>query len=314
MKKPSLFFLILIIFLLFSAPAALACDACGCTLSRVNCNMDMGQNQPWFFDFTVEQQNWRRKDAASANALIEEGHDFHDKTHEEFYHFMLGAKPTERLSFIGEIPYVVREAIEVEDADNLGRGQRSEGWGDLSLFAVYKVWVEGGDFAGLSAGVKLPTGSTGERNFQGELFEIELQPGSGSYDYPLGFVYRRTLGAVTLSGNVSYVVKTQGAREFEYGDLVYASLNADAPVNPKSAVPVRAGVAMTFQHEQKQIDHGVTTADSGETSFFLGPEVNVKANDTLSVFAQILFPAYQVTGGVHQKLENIWSAGVKLVW
>lgn len=313
MKRFVLFLLILLSSLSFKTTHAHACDSCGCTLAKMS--ETIKGNKPWFFDFTVEQQNWKKKDAQAANDLVNEGHDFHDKTHEEFYHFMLGVNPVDRFTVLAETPYVVREAIEVEDVDHLGEKQHSEGLGDLSVIGIYKVLVQGDDFLGITGGVKYPTGQTKEKNFQGERFEVELQPGSGSYDYPMGVVYRHEIKPIVLSGNVSYVIKTKGSQEFEYGDLFFASLNADYVLNPQSqAFETKVGLAMNLHHEPKQTDHGVKKEDSGETSLFLGPAVTIKANDTVSIFGNILFPGYQTTGGVHQKLDYLWTAGAKMAW
>ncbi len=316
MKRKAIFYLLILPVLFLVTPAAgFACDSCGCTLSKMCCLKQEDRDKPRFFDFTVEQQNWHRKGAQAAHNLINEGHDFHDKTHEEFYHFMLGVNPAERLTVFVEMPYVVREAIEVEDADNLGAKQHSEGWGDLNLMAVYKIFVRNEDFLGASGGVKFPAGETREKNFQGERFEVELQPGSGSYDFPLGVVYRHEINPIVLSGNVSYVIKTKGSQEFQYGDLFFASFNTDTALNPESRIfQTKVGLAINIQHEQKQTDHGLKKEDSGETSLFLGPTLTIRANDTVSVFANVLFPAYQTMGGVHQKLENIWTVGVKILW
>ena len=314
--KRFVFFILLLSLIGFNAANVYACDSCGCTLAKMSDTVRATeQNKPWFFDFTVEQQNWKKKPAEDANALINEGHDFHDKTHEEFYHFMLGATPIDRFTLVAEMPYVVREAIEVEDADNLGKKQRSEGWGDLSLIGIYKVLVKDDDFLGITGGVKFPTGETKNNNFQGERFEVELQPGTGSYDYPIGIVYRHTISPIVLSGNVSYVIKTKGSQEFQYGDLFFASLNADYTLNPQSkAFQTNVALEMNIHHEQKQTDHGVKKEDSGETSLFMGPGVSIKANDNVSIFGNVLFPTYQTTGGVHQKLNYIWTVGAKIAW
>ncbi len=316
MRKSFVFILILFSGIFFGGSNVQACDSCGCTLSKISDSLQSAEQQkPWFFDFTVEQQKWKTRSADDANVLVNEGHDVHNKTHEEFYHFMLGSNPVERFTVLAEIPYVVREATEVEDADNLGKKQRSDGWGDLSLIGIFKALMKDDDFLGVTGGVKFPTGETKNKNFQGERFEVEMQPGSGSYDYPIGIVYRHAISPIILSGNVSYVIKTQGSQEFQYGNLFFASMNADYVLNPKSKdLRTKIGLDMTVQHAQKDTNHGERQADSGETSFFLGPGINIKANENISIFGNILFPVYQTTGGVHQKLENIWTSGAKIVW
>jgi hypothetical protein len=295
-------------------PAAFACDSCGCTLAKTSGDIH-SQDKTWFFDATVEQQRWKTQPAEDANAQVLDGHDVHDKTHEEFYHFLLGAHPADRLTILTEMPTVVREAIEVEDPDNLGATQHSDGRGDLNLIAIYKVLVQDEDFLGVAGGVKFPTGETNNRNFQGELFEIEMQPGSGSYDYPLGIVYRHTIDTIVVSGNVSYVIKMKGSRGFQYGGLFFASMNAEYILNPQSKVfRTKVGCDFTVQHSQKDTNVGVKSNDSGETALFIGPGASIQANDNFSVFGNIQFPVYQTTGGVHQKLDYLWTAGAKIVW
>ena len=198
--RRTVFFFLIMLSLLFGLKDVYACDACGCTLSKISNNVQKGeQAKPWFFDFTVEQQRWKTQSAQNANDQVNDGHDVHDKIHEEFYHFMIGVSPTDRFSVLAEMPYVVREALEVEDLDNLGSLQHSEGWGDLSLLGVYKVLVKDDDFLGVTGGVKFPSGETKNRDFQGELFEVEMQPGSGSFDYPVGIVYRHTISPIVIS-------------------------------------------------------------------------------------------------------------------
>ena len=314
MKK--ILFLILFLSLSFFSQNTFACDSCGCTLSKISDNVqNAAQKKRWFFDLTFEQQNWKVKNAAEAHTLHHQGHDFHDKTHEEFYHFTLGANLSEAVAVLAELPYVVRGSLDVEHHSTLGRKQQSEGIGDLNLIGIYKFLVQGDDFLGINAGVKLPTGQTKEKDTTGDIFEPELQPGSGSADYPLGIVYHKEIGAAALSDNVSYVIKIKGAHQFQYGDLFFASLNADYTMNPESkAFQTKIGLDMTFHNSKKDRVARERDDDSGETSFFAGPGLNVKANENFSVFGNILFPVYQNTGGVHQKLLNQWTGGVKIVW
>ena len=105
-----------------------------------------------------------------------------------------------------ELPYVVRTGIreashdhhdeaaggETEEHEHeeapqtVDRGD-TEGIGDLTLFGQYRFYGQGAGLqASLLTGIKTPTGETGERDDQGELFEAEFQPGSGSWDPMLG--------------------------------------------------------------------------------------------------------------------------------
>ena len=105
-----------------------------------------------------------------------------------------------------QLPYVVRTGIreashdhhdeaaggETEEHEHeeapqtVDRGD-TEGIGDLTLFGQYRFYGQGAGLqASLLTGIKTPTGETGERDDQGELFEAEFQPGSGSWDPMLG--------------------------------------------------------------------------------------------------------------------------------
>ena len=307
------FSIFLLLFSLFSGNVW-ACDSCGCTLARVGSEGKFSEYaQPFFFDFTFEGQIWQKRDAAAAHRLHHQGHDAHAKTHEEFYHFGLGANITDRISLLAELPYVVRHALEVDDHEHLGERQRSEGFGDLSLTGIFKLLKGENDFIGPVAGIKFPTGRTSEKNKQSEKFEPELQPGSGSFDTTLGAAYQYQLSRIVFHGNVLYAIRTKGAQEFRYGNLFSSYNYADFLMNPKSKYfQSKVGIVSVYQIESHQQSHGEKAVDSGGVTLLLGPEISVQGNDHVSIFGNFLFPAYQNLGGVHQEIQYVWNGGVKI--
>ena len=315
-KKLFVYSLILFSVLGFNMKKVFACESC--TIPRIGRVSELEKDnlkKPWFFDFTFEQQNWDERPALDAHELHEEGHHVHNKTHEEFYHFTLGANPRENLTILAEIPYVVRGSIEIEDHDRLGEKEESEGIGDLNVFAIYRFLRQDENYLGAVGGVKFPTGETKETNSQRVRFEPELQPGTGSYDYPLGVVYQLRVNSCVFRGNAIYVIKTEGDQDFKFGDLFSTSLFLDYIVNPGSkALETKIGLDLNFQHEEKQVDRGREVADSGGTTLFLGPALTIKANDNVLVFGNFLFPIHQNLGGVHQELDFVWNAGAKVTW
>ncbi len=116
---------------------------------------------------------------------IREASHHHDEGEEEHSHAEAGA--TE------EHEHESGEEHE-EESETVDRGD-TDGIGDLTLFGQYRFY---GQEAGLQAsfltGLKTPTGKTGERDDQGELFEAEFQPGSGSWDPMLGLALTRAQG------------------------------------------------------------------------------------------------------------------------
>lgn len=304
------------LFLFLVSNAAQACDSCGCTLARVTRDGKLsGKSSPVFSDFTFEQQVWHQRDIALAHSLHHQGHDSHDKLREEFYHFALGANPWERVSLLAELPYVVRHFLEVDNHQILGQRQRSEGFGDLSLTGIYKLLKQEDNFIGPVAGLKFPTGSTAGRNEAGNKLEPELQPGSGSFDPILGSAFEYRAGRFGVHGNALYTLRTRGGQHFKFGNLFSTYLYVDYLLNSKSKYfQTRAGLDTTLQNEQRQRDRTGPVADSGGTTWLMGPEISVQGNRHVSIFGNFLLPVYQNLGGVHQTLRFVWNAGVKIAF
>ncbi len=304
-----------ILFLILSAVWAntvWACETCGCSLSRPD---QQYNNQPWFVEYVFEQQNWHKRDVNYAFDLGQDGHDTHDKTTEDFHHYLLGAHIGERILVTGEIPYVVRRALNVEDPDHLGDHQRSQGWGDLQVTGQYDFIKEHNQAIGVLSGVKFPTGSTKEKNAEGEQFEPEMQPGSGSYDYLWGAVYHQVWDQWMLSSNAVYTLKTTGAQDFRFGNVFSVIADLDYMINPHSkTVKVKPGVQFNYLHEAHQIDQGEKIEDSGGDSLLLGPILSLDFNKHVSIFTSFQSPVYEHTGGVHQKLDSMWTMGGKVGW
>src|SRR6185503_5873575 len=147
------------------------------------------------------------------------------KTKEYIHHYNLGKKVTEDLTVIADLPYVIRKSLEIHEHDTLGNQLRSEGLGDLHVMGLYQLW-NSDDAQTVSAvgGVKFPTGETDEITPDGELFEPELQPGSGSFDYILGALFAQKKARFELTGNLLYVIKTEGDHDYEFGNTVITSL------------------------------------------------------------------------------------------
>lgn len=273
------------------------------------------KDKKWFFKFLFEQQKWEKLDLQEAHELHEDGHDIHAKTTQDFHHFSLGNRLAENFTVFTEIPYIIRRSKEVEDDTILGSNQKSEGWGDLFLFGDYAFFKEENKSGSFVGGIKFPTGSTDEVNSAGDKFELELQPGTGSFDYVAGGIYKQQMNRVDLLANMVYVFKTEGARNFEFGDLFSTSLFVDYLLNPESKMfNTKVGIDANFQYEQKQRKNGSKVSDSGGTTLLLGPALNIRATQDIAIFLSFMFPVYQNLGGVHQELDYTWTAGGKITW
>jgi hypothetical protein len=300
-----------LIALLCAAPGVFACEVCGCSLSRPE---QQNNDQHLFFQYVFEQQNWHKRDPQYAFDLGQDGHDTHDKTTEDFHHYLVGGRVGDRVLLTAEIPYIVRRALNVEDPSTLGDHMRSQGWGDLQTTGEFDLIKDANRTVGALAGIKFPTGSTEEKDNDGDLFEPEMQPGSGSYDYIWGGVYHQTWDRTTVSANAAYTLKTTGAADFRFGNSFLTNTVVSYVINPRNWAVFQPGVQLTYLHEARQIDEGVKVDDSGGDTISLGPVVNLYMGKNANVFASLVSPVYQDLGGVHQEQDYTWTAGAKIGW
>jgi len=121
-------------------------------------------------------------------------------------------------------PYVHRANIReghvhggVPEIDELGD---SSGIGDLSLLGQYRFYrnraaqIE----AAILLGIKIPTGPTHRTTNDGERFETEFQPGSGSWDGLFGLALTKRVGPWSFDASLLYVLATEGAQSTNLGD------------------------------------------------------------------------------------------------
>jgi hypothetical protein len=304
-------FLVFFFLTVFTA-ASFACESCGCSLSRPD---QQSSDHSVFAEYMFEQQNWRQRDVHYAFGLGQDGHDTHDKTSEDYHHYLIGGRLTKQLLLTIELPYIVRRALKVDDEDHLGDHMRSEGWGDLQAIGEYDFIKDTRQSLGALTGVKFPTGSTKEEDVDGSQFEPEMQPGSGSYDYLWGGVYHGFLKRWEFSGNAVYTLKTTGAADFRFGNTFSTIANANYLINPQSRwAKIKPGAQINYIHEAHQVDHGVKVEDSGGETIFLGPILNLDFGKNATLFTSYQYPVLENPGGVHQKLNDTWSIGVKVGW
>lgn len=330
MKRTVVVFSLLLMVLCVISGAAYACSTC--TIGQLGKGtasaMSESGDKKWYFEYLFEQQNWDKMDARDAHELHEDGHDFHDKTTEDIHHFKMGRYLAEDLNVFIDLPYVIRQSLEVDSHSILGSKQESQGLGDLHLFGNYRFWQDDARALSAVAGIKFPSGATEEKNSVGTLFEPELQPGSGSYDYILGGIHKVQRGRSSVIANTSYVWTTRGAQEFEFGDVTTVSLAADYLLNPQARyLKTRVGIDAVFQNEEEQRKDGVKVNDSGGQTLLLGPIVKAQGlpvplrgtysagrqgNPYLGLTGSLLFPVYQHLGGVHQELDLTWTLAGEL--
>jgi hypothetical protein len=124
---------------------------------------------------------------------------------------------TDNLTLTLRLPFVRRTDIRGGHDEDMGD---SAGVGDLSVLAQYRFLHDRAmqTEAALLVGVKMPTGDTSVNTAQGERFETEFQPGSGSWDGLFGLAFTKRFEAWSFDASVLYLLATQGAQRTDLGD------------------------------------------------------------------------------------------------
>jgi hypothetical protein len=169
---------------------------------------------------------------------------------------------TDDLMVSVRLPYVERTNIREGTHTHLHGGEvinsvtdrgSTDGVGDLTVLGQWRFFNNPatGTEAAVLFGLKAPTGRTRVYDRQGERFETEFQPGSGSYDPLAGLALSQRLGRWSFDTNVLYVFANKGAQRTNLGDrfqynaaLSYRLFGSTAEETPGG----EAGPSVAYMH------------------------------------------------------------------
>jgi hypothetical protein len=215
------------------------------------------------------------------------------------------------------IPFVDRDHRHIHNhhGEQLVEAWSFRGLGDARVQARYEVFAfrdgpEKPRSAGITFGLKLPTGKYDVTNGEGVEAERTLQPGTGTTDFAAGAYWH---GGAPLAG-LSWFAQVQAV----------APLNSRAGYKPgkqlqldggvRYAVTQDVGLMAQVNYHVKGRDSGVNAEpdDSGQRAIYASPGIswNVGRNTQLYAFAQV--PLYQSVNGV--QLTADWSAAAGVSW
>jgi hypothetical protein len=139
---------------------------------------------------------------------------------------------THHLTVSAELPFVRRDGlregehshVDGQTINEVVRLGNVSGIGDMSVLAKYRLTEgEGAGFA-LIGGIKLPTGSTHQRDLDGQRLETEHQPGTGSWDPIVGASASTRAGPVQLTASALYQFSGNGAQHTRLGDRLQGGI------------------------------------------------------------------------------------------
>lgn len=217
------------------------------------------------------------------------------------------------------IPYVRRHDIKEGHLDGatgeVHKHGNSKGIGDLSFLAQYRFLKDDHKnlHVSLLSGIKIPTGTTDDKDKDAARFETEHQPGSGSWDPFVGMAISKESGRTSLCSNILYTFATEGAQDTVLGDsfdynlaLAYRLGNNIDSYNQTDTNHIHLDhihtawdlmLELNGQWRQKQNVNGATDKNSGGNIIFLSPGLRVTMDDKWSMFASIGIPILEDLNG-----------------
>ena len=224
------------------------------------------------------------------------------------------------------------------------------GLGDMTVLGQARFFnnAASGTEVALLLGVRLPTGRTDVRDRQGERFETEFQPGSGSVDPLLGMAFTQRFGAWSFDSNVLYAFAGEGAQQTNLGDrfqyntavsyrLVGSALapaltiapvhlrtrpqggdgpghkhdhsHEGVPAKPTPQWLVDLVLELNGEWHDKQVVAGVVDPNSGGNTVYLSPGLRVGYGN-VSGFASVGVPIVNHMNGLQSKPDYRVVTGV----
>lgn len=231
----------------------------------------------------------------------ERGKDVHSV--DSIFHAILGIGygVTENLTLSLKMPYAqvnnVRE-VHAEEPDEIHVHGDAKGFGDLTVMAQYRFLktvdnLESAFFLGL----EMPTGKTNDKDIEGETFEAEFQPGSGSWDPVFGIAATKKFGKTSLDANLQYTAGTQGTQSTNLGDIFGYNLAVSYRA-VSGAVAWDLILEANGEWKEKQEIRGDRDENSGGNIVFLSPGIRAVFGKKASAFLSVGIPVIDDLNGI----------------
>ncbi|MGZ5102450.1 MAG: transporter [Usitatibacter sp.] len=220
-------------------------------------------------------------------------------------------------SVAASIPYVDRDHFHIHNNDQ--GGKQDERWsfravGDARVIGRYEFLSMSDPAAprsaGVTFGVKLPTGKHDVANADGELAERTLQPGTGTTDALLGAYWH---GMAPLSGfswfaRAQAVLPMNSRADYKPG----RSLQLDGGLRYAASANVGFMLQANFQVKGRDSGANAEPEDSGQRGLYLSPGISWDVARDAQLYAYVQVPVHQAVNGV--QLTADWSALAGVSW
>jgi hypothetical protein len=302
-----------------AAMPSLAVASCGSAFCSVNTNWtsESAITEPGSsFDLRYETINQDQPRAGTDKVEVGQIHHHHD----EVSTFNRNLLATISHTFSSEwglsvtAPLADRDHLHVH---NHHGAQIDERWnytelGDIRVQGRYRLPLIGDPLnpstAGISFGLKLPTGRIDVANADGDVAERSLQPGSGTTDAIIGAYYHQKLAARDSSwfAQVQYQRPLNSRQDFKPG----AQLSLDAGYRHGVSDKVGALVQLNLLFKGRDSGSEAEPGDSGGKFFSVSPGLSYAVTDKLQLYGFVQLPVYQDVNGVQLTADKSLVVGL----
>jgi hypothetical protein len=184
--------------------------------------------------------------------------------------------------------------------------------GDVRAVGRYQ-FASGSDLlkpsaAGVTFGLKLPTGRITVDNEAGSVGERSMQPGSGTTDLLVGAYYHQTL----VASDVSWFAQAQYQHALNSRDAFKPGAQFGADIGVRRGFGERLGglVQLNFVHKQADAGTSAEPADSGGRFVYLSPGLSYAVSSKLQVYGFVQQAVYRHVTGVQLTAARSFLLGV----
>jgi hypothetical protein len=257
--------------------------------------------------------------ATMADPHAEHGHGGSERSESRRLDLYVSWTPLDRLTLTVGLPWAWNQIEELEDGGSTHYSL--SGFGDASLGVSGVVWrnrdVLPSTWLELRGWGKAPTGRDEQR--VGGVRDPHLQTGTGSWDFGFGAaaVHRMTWGS--LYASAFYRENTEGALDYEFGDVVLATAALEAPLGHALGRPVldrvTPGLALDFRWAERDRQDGADYDDSGGAILYVTPSLRIalpafRETQRAWLRAAVQVPTTNEWLYGEQDEDPVWSVGV----
>ncbi len=294
---------------------ALACSACGCTLSSDWASQGLASSGGWRgdvrFDYFDQDQLRSGTDSVSRSSLdVPNENEIQQYTINRNYSFDLDYSPNKDWGVNFALPWFDRSHATIAAGDTAVSTSHDTGIGDLRILGRY-TGFDAQRSTGFEFGLKLPTGMFGS-DFRtgpqsGQPLDRGVQLGTGTTDLLLG-IY--TFGSFAPDwGYFGQALLTQpldSREDFRPGTGINLNFGTRYTASPTFEPQVQ----INARFEKRESGANADVENSGASLIYISPGFNWNISRRFSAYAFVQAPIYQRVNGL--QIEATWLASVGL--